>query len=94
MIAQRVKGFERETPITITVNGQPVPAFAGESIAAVLMAAGFRALRCAEASGSPRGFYCGMGMCFDCLVTIDGVPNQRSCMAEARNGCVVEVRTE
>jgi aerobic-type carbon monoxide dehydrogenase small subunit (CoxS/CutS family) len=91
MIAQRIKGIERETPITITVNGQPVQAYAGESIAAALMAAGFRAFRHTEAGGSPRGFFCGMGVCFDCLVTVDGVPNQRSCLAEARDGCAVTI---
>lgn len=74
----------------MTVNGRPVQAYAGESIAAALMAAGVRVFRCSEASGSPRSFFCGMGICFDCLVTIDGIPNQRSCMAEARDGCVVE----
>ena len=91
-MAQRIKGVERETPVTITVNGQPVKAYAGESIAAALLAAGYRAFRRTEASGAPRGFFCGMGICFDCLVTVDGVPNRRSCMAEVRDGCVVEVR--
>ncbi len=90
MVAQRIKGIERETPITLTVNGQPVQAYAGESIAAALMAAGVRAFRCTEATGSPRGFFCGMGACFDCLVTLDGAPNKRSCMAEVYEGCVVE----
>lgn len=90
-MAQRIKGIERETSITILVNGQPVKAYAGESIAAALMAAGIRAFRCTEASGSPRGFFCGMGMCFDCLVTVDGVPNKRGCMTEVYEGCAVEV---
>ncbi len=94
MIAQRIKGIERETPITITVNGQPVQAYAGESIAAALMAAGFRAFRRTEAGESPRGFFCGMGACFDCLVTVDGVPNKRSCMTEVVEGCVVETTKE
>ncbi len=91
MLAQRIKGIERETPITITVNGQPVQAYAGESIAAALMAAGHRAFRRTEAGGAPRGFFCGMGACFDCLVTVDGAPNRRSCMAEVYEGCVVQI---
>ncbi len=91
MGARRIEGIERGAPITITVNGQPVPAYAGESIAAALMAAGYRAFRRTEAGGSPRGFFCGMGMCFDCLVTIDGAPNVRSCMVEVQEGCVVQV---
>jgi len=90
MSARRVEGIERGSPITITVNGRPVPAHAGESVAAALMAAGYRAFRRTEASGSPRGFFCGMGMCFDCLVTVDGAPNVRSCMMEVREGCVIQ----
>ena len=89
-MVQRIRGFERETPVTITVNGQPVQAYAGESIAAALLGAGTRAFRRAEATGAPRGFFCGMGACFDCLVTVDGVPNKRSCMTEVHEGCVVE----
>ena len=90
MSARRIEGIERGVPVTITVNGRPVPAYAGESIAAALMAAGYRAFRRTEASGSPRGFFCGMGMCFDCLVTVDGAPNVRSCMTEVREGCVIQ----
>ncbi|MFQ5614120.1 MAG: (2Fe-2S)-binding protein [Anaerolineae bacterium] len=90
-IAQRLDNIERGAPITITVNGQPVEAYPGESIAAALMAAGRRALRHTPVYGSPRGFFCGMGICFDCLVTVDGQPNVRSCLAEVRPGCVIEV---
>ena len=89
-MAQRIKGIERETPVTITVNGQPVQAYSGESIAAALLAAGYRAFRRTEASGAPRGFFCGMGICFDCLVTVDCVPNKRSCMTEVYEGCLVQ----
>lgn len=91
MTAQRIRGIERETPVTITVNGQAVQAYAGESLAAVLMAAGYRVFRRTEAGGAPRGFFCGMGACFDCLVTVNGLPNQRSCMIEVQDGCVIEV---
>ncbi|MCZ7573461.1 MAG: (2Fe-2S)-binding protein [Ardenticatenaceae bacterium] len=92
MIARRIEGVARGTPITITVNGRPVQAYPGESIAAALMAAGWRALRRTTVNDAPRGFFCGMGICFDCLVTVDGVPNVRSCMAEVRDGSVIEVR--
>ena len=90
MGARRIEGIERGAPITITVNGQPVPAYAGESIAAALMAAGWRAFRRTETGHAPRGFFCGMGICFDCLVTVDGAPNVRSCMAEVQEGCVIQ----
>jgi predicted molibdopterin-dependent oxidoreductase YjgC len=91
MIARRLARVERGTRITIKVNGEPVQAYAGESIAAALMASGRRAFR-TDASGAPRGLFCGMGICFDCLVTVDGAPNVRACMTEVRDGCNVELR--
>ena len=91
MTAQRCKGVQRGSPITFTVNGRRVSAYEGESIAAALMAAGHRVFRRTVPGDSPRGVFCGMGMCYDCLVTVDGVPNVRACMSEVREGCVVEV---
>jgi len=91
MTARRLDNIERQTPMTITVNGRPVEAYPGESIAAVLMAAGRRVFRQTPLGHSPRGFFCGMGICFDCLVTVDGMPNVRSCMTQVYPGCVVEV---
>ena len=70
---------------TFTFNGAPVVAREGESIAAALAASGIVALRI-HADGSPRGQWCGMGACFDCLVTIDGRARQRACMAKAEPG--------
>ena len=67
--------------ITITFDGQPVPARRNETIAAALTAAGLRDLR-RTASGTARGVFCGMGLCQDCLVTVDGRPNQRACMTK------------
>ncbi len=91
MQAQRVAAIERGQAFSITVNGQTVTAYPGESIATVLAAAGFRAFRQTDANNSPRGIFCGMGICFDCLVTIDGLPNQRACMTQAREGIDVRV---
>jgi hypothetical protein len=44
-----------------------------------------------SAAGEARGLFCGMGVCFDCLVTVDGADNQRACMTRARPGCRVEL---
>lgn len=63
----------------IEVNGQPIAARHGQTIAAALLAAGQRVFRRTE-SGEPRGLFCGMGVCFDCLVTVDGLSEQRACM--------------
>jgi D-hydroxyproline dehydrogenase subunit gamma len=89
--ARRLPGITRGEAVTIMINGRPVEAYEGESIAAALLAAGRRLFRRTTAHQAPRSFFCGMGICFDCLVTVDGVPNVRSCLAEVRAGCVVEV---
>ena len=70
---------------TIIVEGRPIPARARESVAAALTAAGVTAFR-RMPDGSPRGLHCGMGACFDCIVTIDGRPAQRACMTAVAAG--------
>ena len=65
----------------IRFDGQPVASRPGQTVAAALTAAGVRAWRTTR-HGAPRGLFCGMGVCQDCLVTIDGRPNQRACMAK------------
>ena len=89
--ARRLEAVARGDPISFLVNGCLVQAYAGESIAAALLANGWRVFRNAGSSNSPRGLFCGMGICFDCLVTVDGVPNVRACMTMVREGCVVQL---
>ena len=66
-----------------------VSAFAGETVAAVLLAEGIRVLRYTTKRGEPRGVYCGMGICFDCLVTLNGRPNVRACQTQAQPDDIV-----
>ncbi len=73
-------GITRGKRIEIFVNGDPVAAYAGETIGAALSASGIRALRRAEQLRDPRGLYCCMGTCHGCLVTVDGRPNIRACV--------------
>jgi predicted molibdopterin-dependent oxidoreductase YjgC len=87
---RRIGPWEARQPLTVKVDGQPVPAFAGESVAAVLLALGRKTFRHTDRSGAPRGFFCGMGICFDCLVTIDGVENVRACMTPVQEGMEIE----
>ena len=58
-------------PVEIRFDGRTVPALEGETIAAALSAAGTLAFR-ETPTGAPRGLHCGMGACFDCVVTVDG----------------------
>src|SRR5690348_17082977 len=75
-------------PITIQFDGRPIPALEGETIAAALSAAGIVAFRHTP-SGAPRGLHCGMGACFDCVVSVDGRIGQRACMTKVADGMVV-----
>lgn len=75
---------------TITFDGEPIGFVPGQTIAAALLAAGRRELRRTRGGRRPRGIYCGIGACFDCLVVVDGVPSQRACLVEARPGARVE----
>jgi hypothetical protein len=70
-------------------DGEPVSAEPGQSIGAALIAGGRRSWRTTRHGGAPRGVFCGIGICFDCLVTVNGEPNQRACLAEAVAGDVV-----
>ena len=76
---------------TIEVDGQAVPARPGQTIAAALIAVGRTAFSHTP-SGAPRGIFCGMGVCFDCLVTVDGLADQRACVTPVRPGMRVETR--
>ena len=79
--------------ITIIVDGAPVSAQAGQTVAAALMAAGWKSWR-RSLHGHPRGMFCGIGVCYDCLVTIDGEPNVRACQAPVADRMVVETNRE
>jgi predicted molibdopterin-dependent oxidoreductase YjgC len=85
-------GSERGRPLSMLVDGRPLEAYEGESVAAALLASGVRTTRWTARASEPRGYFCGMGVCQDCLVTVDGLPNVRACMAPARDGLRVETQ--
>jgi 2Fe-2S iron-sulfur cluster binding domain len=72
--------------IAVEVEGQAVTVPPGASAAAALLLAGLVTIRDTPVSGSGRAPYCMMGICFDCLAEIDGMPNRQSCMVTARPG--------
>jgi predicted molibdopterin-dependent oxidoreductase YjgC len=85
----RIAGVARGAAVTITVDGRAVRAFAGESIATALLAAGIRRLR-SSPGGAPRGLFCGMGVCQECVVEVDGatVP---ACQARVADGLSIRL---
>ncbi len=76
--------------VTITVDGEEVEARAGESVAAAVLAHADGATRTTPVSGAPRAPYCMMGVCFECLMEIDGQPNRQACMVRVRDGMTVK----
>ncbi|ARP92933.1 (2Fe-2S)-binding protein [Bordetella genomosp. 13] len=77
-------------PVRITVDGAELRCREGDSVAAALFAGGHAACRDTAVSEVPRGPYCMMGVCYDCLVTIDGQPNRQACMTPVCEGMRVE----
>jgi len=78
-------GLERGPGVTVVLEGREVQAHQGETAATVLLAEGHVATR-ETVSGQSRGVFCGMGVCFDCLVVVDGVPNTRACTTLVTDG--------
>ena len=77
--------------IHLTVNGQPVVVAENNVVAAALIKAGITALR-HSVKGQPRSFVCGMGVCYECRVTINGEPNRLSCQIACEEG--MQISTE
>jgi sarcosine oxidase subunit alpha len=75
--------------VSIQVNGRPIQVPAGTSVAAAVFLAGATTFR-TSVKGEPRGALCGMGICFECRVTIDGMANRRSCQIPVSAGMVVK----
>lgn len=90
---KRLAEAERQAaaaPVRITVDGLEVTCRADDSVAAALFASGRDACRDTVVNDVPRGPYCMMGVCYDCLVTIDGRPNRQACMTQVEQGMKVE----
>ncbi len=90
--SRRLTGnVERGRAIQLRVDGQLIPAYEGETVAAALLASGRRVFRHRVPGGDPRGIFCGIGMCFDCLVTVDGTQIVRACVTPVRDGMRVTI---
>ncbi|TAJ82499.1 (2Fe-2S)-binding protein [Reyranella sp.] len=80
------------TAVAIVVDGKPVAARAGDTVAAALLAAGIDHCRTTPVTGAPRAPYCLMGVCFECLVTVDGVGSRQGCLIPVHDGMKVETQ--
>ncbi len=87
----RINSVERKKQVFISVNGKRIAAYEGETLISVLIASGIKKMRKSSVLNEPRGGLCGMGVCYDCLITLDGVPNVRACMSYIKSG--MEINT-
>ncbi|MBD3414150.1 MAG: (2Fe-2S)-binding protein [Candidatus Aminicenantes bacterium] len=86
----RIDSILRKQKIKFKLNGKDTEAYEGETVLAALLAAGQKKIKINPVSRKPRGALCGMGVCFECRVTIDGIPNVRACMTEVKPGMIIE----
>lgn len=85
-------GLDRGSALTFFMDDMPVRAYPGESIATALLAAGQMHGRLTTRLREPRGPYCAMGVCWECVVVVDGRPNTRACMTPAAPDMRVETQ--
>jgi sarcosine oxidase subunit alpha len=78
--------------VRLKVDGQPIRARAGDTVAAAMLAAGIDRFRTTPVTEAPRAPYCLMGVCFDCLVVIDGVGSRQACLVPVREGMAIETQ--
>lgn len=76
--------------ITIFVDGKNVSAYEGEMIASALYARGIKKLRFTSKFKEPRGIFCAIGQCTDCVMTVNGLPNVRTCVTPVKQGMKIE----
>lgn len=86
------KGVRRAKSFEIDVDGEKIVAFEGETIAAALLAAGRKTFRKTNKRRDSRGIYCGIGICYECRMIVDGRPNVLVCQTMATPNC--KVRTQ
>ena len=78
--------------VKITVDGRDIEAVDGEPVAAAVMASGIRKCRTTSKFHHTRGVFCAIGRCTDCAMTVDGIPNVRTCVARVEPGMIVETQ--
>ena len=84
--------FEKGRPVTFTLDGREIAGYEGEPIAAALRAAGVMVHRHTMKLDQPRGIFCAIGRCTDCVMIVDGKPNIRTCVTPLKAGMKVETQ--
>jgi predicted molibdopterin-dependent oxidoreductase YjgC len=89
---KRIDGLAARREVTLIVEGRSITAREGDTLAVALLAAEVRVFRETTVSGAQRAPLCLMGVCFDCMVEVDGAPNVQACMLSVRDGMRVRLQ--
>lgn len=92
LVEHPILTFQRGKEVSFTLDGKEMKGFEGEPIAVALHAAGVKVLSHSLVKRRPRGFFCAIGNCSSCLMTVNGVPNVRTCTEPLAEGMVVETQ--
>ena len=84
--------IEKGKLVSFTYDGKKLQGYEGEPIAAALKAAGVMVHRYTKKRHEPRGIFCAIGRCTDCVMVVDGVPNVRTCVTPLRGGMKVQTQ--
>ena len=87
-----LKKVNKRKKVKIIVDDKSIIAYEGETIAAALIANGYRSFRYTSRFNLPRSFYCGIGQCTDCSMIVNGVPNIRTCVTRVEEGMIIETQ--
>ncbi len=82
--------LEEKKMVKIYIDGRELMVYEGEMIAAALIANGINIFRYTKHKNKPRGIYCGIGRCTDCVMVVDGIPNVRTCITPVKDGIIIE----
>ncbi|UCH02948.1 MAG: (2Fe-2S)-binding protein [Candidatus Bathyarchaeota archaeon] len=85
--------LEKKKEVNIVVDGKMLKAIEGEPIASALMANKIITFRKTRITKEPRGYFCGIGLCTDCMMIVNGVPNVRTCITPVTKGMKIETQT-
>jgi predicted molibdopterin-dependent oxidoreductase YjgC len=78
--------------VEFSYNGENMKAYRGDSVASALIANGVIMFRKTKKKGDPRGYFCGIGLCTDCMMKVNGVRNVRTCITEIEDNMVIETQ--
>ena len=84
--------LEEKKMVTIIVDGKEIPAVEGEPILSALLASDIKVANISPKHHEPRGYFCGIGRCTNCVMTVNGDPNVRTCVTPVEAGMVVETQ--